>query len=236
MKLKSTLVTSALCLCVGSLYADDKSTNGLLRGRYNTETSPAKAGVEIRDPAGADREKRLEIKTDTSDALHHDAKGAHHDASLQGTMEKTTKASDLMGMKVKNSQGETLGSISDMALDLNSGRISYAVLSSGGILGFRDRLYAIPLSALHRGAEDKVLMLDVDKETLQNTPGFVKTAWPERADETIFNRAGRAIRDPAGAKIKVDGDRDSGIKIDSDRDRLKIEKDGDTKLKVERKD
>lgn len=249
MKFRTTLFASALCLSVASAYAEDQgATNGLLRGYYNKEGKSPKANGELKDPAGADRtgkievdrDRRLEVKTDR-DRLDVKTDAHRGDLNHGGPMERITKASDLMGMKIKNSKGETLGSISDVALDLQSGKINYAVLSSGGILGFRDRLYAVPVSALQRGTEDKVLIFDVDKEALQSTPGFVKNVWPERADESLGMRINRnansELRDPAGAKIRVDGDHDAKIKIDTDRDsRLKVEKDGDTKLKVERKD
>src|SRR3954470_18955031 len=42
------------------------------------------------------------------------------------------KASKLRGMEVKNKQNEKIGKISDLVVDLESGRIAYAVLSTGG--------------------------------------------------------------------------------------------------------
>jgi uncharacterized protein YrrD len=44
-------------------------------------------------------------------------------------------ASTLDGNKVMSSDGEHLGKISDIMLDVRSGRIAYAVLSSGAFLG-----------------------------------------------------------------------------------------------------
>ena len=53
-------------------------------------------------------------------------------------------ASTLNGDKVVNSYGEDLGKIEDFMLDLENGRIRYAVLSFGGFLGVGDKLFAIP--------------------------------------------------------------------------------------------
>src|SRR5438105_1974888 len=39
-----------------------------------------------------------------------------------------TKASTLIGMDVKNAQNEKLGTIKDIAFDIHTGRIAYAVL------------------------------------------------------------------------------------------------------------
>jgi len=43
-------------------------------------------------------------------------------------------ATSLMGDDVKNRAGEDLGSIEELMLDVENGRIAYAVLSFGGVL------------------------------------------------------------------------------------------------------
>ena len=53
-------------------------------------------------------------------------------------------ASTLDGNKVMSSDGEHVGKISDIMLDIRGGRIAYAVLSTGGFLGMGDTLHAIP--------------------------------------------------------------------------------------------
>src|ERR1035438_3034932 len=50
------------------------------------------------------------------------------------------KASDLIGMEVKNSQNEKLGKVDDLAVDVESGRIVYVILSTGGLIGIGDTL------------------------------------------------------------------------------------------------
>src|SRR3569833_2154571 len=45
------------------------------------------------------------------------------------------RSSKLIGMNVKNPSGESLGEINELVIDVNTGRISYAALSFGGILG-----------------------------------------------------------------------------------------------------
>src|SRR5687767_683402 len=44
---------------------------------------------------------------------------------------KTQKASAVIGMEVRNQQNDKLGRIDDLVVDLQTGRIAYAVLSSG---------------------------------------------------------------------------------------------------------
>lgn len=92
-------------------------------------------------------------------------------------------ASDtLEGDDVVNAQGEDLGEIKDIMIDVRSGRVAYAVLSSGGFLGIGDKLFAIPWGALTLDADRKCFVLDVDKDRLKNAPGFDKHHWPSMAD------------------------------------------------------
>lgn len=57
-------------------------------------------------------------------------------------------ARELTGNQVKNPQGEDLGNIEELAIDVASGRIAYAVLSFGGFLGLGDKSFAIPWEGL----------------------------------------------------------------------------------------
>lgn len=93
-------------------------------------------------------------------------------------------ASTLEGNDVVNNQGEDLGNIKEIMLDVMGGRIAYAVLSSGGFLGMGDKLFAIPWGALTLDTDRHCFILDVDKEHLKNAPGFDKDHWPSMADTT----------------------------------------------------
>lgn len=93
-------------------------------------------------------------------------------------------ADTLEGDKVVNRLDEDLGDIKDIMIDVPSGRVAYAVLSTGGFLGMGDRLFAIPWSALTLDITRKCFILDVDAERLKNAPGFDKDHWPSMADPT----------------------------------------------------
>ena len=91
-------------------------------------------------------------------------------------------ADTLEGDDVVNAQGEKLGDIKSIMIDVPSGRVAYAVLSSGGFLGIGEKLFAIPWSALTLDADNKCFILNIDKERLKNAPGFDKDHWPSMAD------------------------------------------------------
>jgi len=91
-------------------------------------------------------------------------------------------ASTLKGDKVVNHQGEDLGKIEELMIDLDRGRIAYAVLSFGGFLGMGDKLFAIPWQAFGVDTDGKRLVLKADKELLKKAPGFDNSNWPNMAD------------------------------------------------------
>jgi sporulation protein YlmC with PRC-barrel domain len=93
-------------------------------------------------------------------------------------------AGTLEGNKVVNLQGETLGEIRAIMLDVPRGRIAYAVMSSGGLLGVGDKLFALPFSALTLDTDRKCFVIDAPKEKVENAPGFDKDHWPDGADMT----------------------------------------------------
>jgi sporulation protein YlmC with PRC-barrel domain len=98
------------------------------------------------------------------------------------------KATDLRGKKVTNDKAEDLGRIEDIVTDANSGRIQYAVLSFGGILGLGDKYFAIPWPSLELSGDSKAFVLNVDKDRLQNAEGFPKDHWPNFADPQFATR------------------------------------------------
>ena len=94
---------------------------------------------------------------------------------------RVRSATSVIGNKVVNPEGEQLGSIKELMIDLDDGQVAYAVLSFGGFLGLSDKLFAIPLEALTFDTENQTAILDVDKEVLKNAPGFDKDHWPDNA-------------------------------------------------------
>lgn len=61
------------------------------------------------------------------------------------TGRRLLSASTIEGTPVQNQAGEDLGEINELMIDLEKGRIAYAVLSFGGFLGLGDKLFALPL-------------------------------------------------------------------------------------------
>ncbi len=83
---------------------------------------------------------------------------------------------------VTNEKGDDLGKVEDIMVDLESGRISFVVITTGGMLGRDSRLFAVPWEALRISMHDKKFILNVTKETLDNAPSFNRNNWPDLAN------------------------------------------------------
>ena len=95
------------------------------------------------------------------------------------------RTKDITGDRVRNAAGENLGKIEELVVDVNTGRVAYAVLSFGGVLSLGNKLFAIPWEALQVDPKNKEFVLNVDKTRLENATGFDKDNWPNMADPTF---------------------------------------------------
>ncbi|MDX3905851.1 MAG: PRC-barrel domain-containing protein [Pigmentiphaga sp.] len=103
-------------------------------------------------------------------------------ATADGPGPHIMAAATLDGNTVYSADDVDVGSIKDIMLDVNSGRIAYAVLSSGGFLGMGSKLLAIPWNALTLDTDRKAFILSVSADVVKNAEGFDKDHWPSFAD------------------------------------------------------
>ena len=101
------------------------------------------------------------------------------------SMQQVSRASKIIGTKVKNSKGENLGDIKDLVINPENGQVVYGVVSFGGVFGVGDKLFAIPWDALRWNRDKKYYVLDLDKDTLKKAPGFDKKHWPDTSNKWV---------------------------------------------------
>lgn len=90
--------------------------------------------------------------------------------------------SSLTGDPVVNPEGEKLGKLQEIMVDIDSGTIAYAVIVFGGFLGRGEKLFAVPWGAVSVDTEEKRLVVDMDPATLADAPGFDPDHWPAFSD------------------------------------------------------
>ncbi|PKN63892.1 MAG: hypothetical protein CVU57_17140 [Deltaproteobacteria bacterium HGW-Deltaproteobacteria-15] len=102
--------------------------------------------------------------------------GTHQDAA------QVSRISELMDKKVKNDQGQDLGQIEDLVVG-KDGRISYIILSQGGVMGIGDKLTPIPFkNAQFNQEQDEVILSGIDKQKLENAPTISQDDWQRLSD------------------------------------------------------
>jgi sporulation protein YlmC with PRC-barrel domain len=113
----------------------------------------------------------------------------------------TIRASQLIGQDLKNSKGENVGEINDLVIDA-SGKVRYAAVKYGGVLGVGSKLFAVPFEAFRVGQDpddpddpdDYVLTLDVTKEQLDGAHSFDDDQWPDFADTKFTQELDRRYK------------------------------------------
>lgn len=113
--------------------------------------------------------------------------GVNHEGPSANVPVRRLTATSIIGDSVENQEGEDLGKIDNLMINLNTGAIEYAVLEFGSFLGMGGKLFAIPFSELQLDADRELFVLSRDKEYLKDIPGFDKAHWPDTNDHSYFN-------------------------------------------------
>jgi sporulation protein YlmC with PRC-barrel domain len=92
------------------------------------------------------------------------------------------RASRLIGMSVRDNKGENLGKIKEVVVDISSQRVRYAVVAAGGFLGIGDRHFLYPLNEFSEAPAGDYLIMNRDRDALQNASGFDGSDWPDFND------------------------------------------------------
>jgi sporulation protein YlmC with PRC-barrel domain len=129
-------------------------------------------------------------------------------------------SSDITGINVLNKQGEKLGTINDLVIDLKTGEVRYAALSHGGVAGIGAKLFAVPFQAMQfvfgkpNDSNDRHFVLDATKEHFDNAKGFDSSHWPNVADpkwgETV-DKQFNYHRDSTTTQTRSDANRSGAV-------------------------
>jgi sporulation protein YlmC with PRC-barrel domain len=93
------------------------------------------------------------------------------------------RVDNIIGSKVINLEGQGIGTIDNLVIDINSGGVVYTVLEFGGFMGFEDKLFAVPWQSLTAVPVEGIFILDQSKAKLEKAPGFDKSNWPDIGDQ-----------------------------------------------------
>ncbi|MDD3071568.1 PRC-barrel domain-containing protein [Methanoculleus horonobensis] len=99
-------------------------------------------------------------------------------------------ADDILDKNVINQEGDDLGEISDMRIGFPEGKVDYLVLRYGGVLGMAAKRFAVPPEAVIYRPGDDNFVVNIDKQRLDDLPGFDEDHWPREADYSLIQSAG----------------------------------------------
>ncbi|HYF69852.1 MAG TPA: PRC-barrel domain-containing protein [Ohtaekwangia sp.] len=126
----------------------------------------------------------------TTDAKNYEvdnATGLNHEGPNANVPVRRLTATSIIGDKVENPRGQSMGKIDNLMVNLLDGQIEYAVIEFDSFLGIGGKLFAIPFQELQIDPVKEIFILNRDKNYLKDIPGFDKTHWPDTNAHTYFN-------------------------------------------------
>lgn len=96
------------------------------------------------------------------------------------------------GTRVYNKQAERLGSIRNFMVNKTSGRVEYAVMEFGGVLGIGSEYYPLPWDLLTYDEQVGGYAVDIDKSKLEGAPRYRDRdpQWDELYGQQVYGYYG----------------------------------------------
>lgn len=85
----------------------------------------------------------------------------------------------IIGSKVINLKGETLGKIENLVVDIDTGRIVFAILDFGSFLGIDGKLFPVPWKSLGAIPSEGIFFLNQSKDQIEKAPAFDRKNLPD---------------------------------------------------------
>lgn len=86
------------------------------------------------------------------------------------------RASNIMGQTVTDSQGEELGSIDDLAIDMTNGELAYVVLSTGGMLTGKE--VGVAANMLQPNPQGDGYVAQISQQQIDSAQSLPDDNWP----------------------------------------------------------
>lgn len=112
--------------------------------------------------------------------------GRNHEGPNANAPVRRLTATSIIGDKVENLEGEDLGKIDNIMINVQNGEIEYVVLEFGSFLGMGGKLFAIPYKHFYLNSGKGCFVMNRDRDSFRNMPGFDKNHWPDTNDHIYY--------------------------------------------------
>lgn len=156
----------------------------------------------------------------------------NRDRSQAGKLDSKTsganvRASKLIGMNIQNEQGKSVGAVSDIVLDIDSGNVSYMAVTYGGFLGLGNKMFAVPFEAFAcrqdaNDPDETILVLNVTQQQLDGAIGFDEDSWPNFADTKFTSELDKRYGVDRTIRNRI-RDRDVDVRVGPDGVKVDVE-------------
>jgi sporulation protein YlmC with PRC-barrel domain len=103
--------------------------------------------------------------------------------------ERYVRATKILDADVELANGDDIGDIEDVVVNLNDGSVRYVVLQFDRKWSMDDKLVALPPTAFRpKGDGDDIVLKDASREQLKQAPSFDKNSWPRSDDRSFLSR------------------------------------------------
>ena len=102
---------------------------------------------------------------------------------MQNTDETVSliSAGKVQGTNVYNTGGDSLGEVYDVMIDKRSGKVAYAIMSFGGLLGVGERYHPLPWNTLKYDTRQGGYVVGLTREQLEGAPPMPEPRRPRGA-------------------------------------------------------
>lgn len=108
------------------------------------------------------------------------------------TNQRYVRASQLLDADVELANGDDVGDIEDVVVNMNDGSVHYVVLDFDRNWSLDDKLVALPMSAFRpKDGGDDLILVNSNREQLRAAPAFDKNRWPSGNDRDFYSRIER---------------------------------------------
>ena len=107
------------------------------------------------------------------------------------------RSDELLGVEVRSPNNLALGSVDDLVLSPQTGKIAYLVIARGGIFGFDESHVPVPWDDFKATPNASLLVLDTTKSALDGAPQVKEDAFSVGGDVDAESQKGRRVLEGA---------------------------------------